>query len=205
MTSRCTLYLCTDGSPAAHSIENARSLSFSLSRHVRESRVTLFGVFAGLHPLNLRVMRWTSRCSLLRRIHPRNLRACRPSTLTHPPSKRVHFRLAVTRPEKSCPDWERAHFRDNDSSRESSDTHVSRANSRHVFVLNSDAVEEVSYVIELKAGKRVEQEWVSSLNYSLMILIIFFFMIFVSVCVRNSKIEKFCSIFASFWSYIYIN
>lgn len=45
--------------------------------------------------------------ALLRRIHPRNLRDCRPSTLTHPP-KRVHFRLAITRPEKSCPDWERA-------------------------------------------------------------------------------------------------
>lgn len=85
--------------------------------------------------------------------------ACLPSLDVNPsPRKRVHFRPAVTRPEKSCPDWERARFRDNGSSRESSDTHVSRANSRHVFVLNSDAVEEVPYVIELKARERERVE-----------------------------------------------
>lgn len=154
--------------------ERSLSIILSFASRAREPRHPL-RVSAGLHPLSLRDMRWTSRCSLLRRIHPRNLRACRPSALTYPPSKRVHFRLAVTRPEKSCSDWERAHFRDNGGSRESSDTHVSRANNRHVFVLNSDAIEEVPYVIELKAGKRVEQEWVSSLNYSLMILYLLFF------------------------------
>lgn len=141
MTSRCTLYLCTDGSPDALSIENARSLSFSLPRHVRENCYSR-------HPSSRRVSPplQPARCAMNRPmlyygefIHE----ICVPLSslgVNLSPKKGA----LATRPEKSCPEWERVRLGATvPTSRESRVTHVSRTNSRHVFALNSDALEEM--------------------------------------------------------------
>jgi len=174
MTSRCTLYLCTDGSPDALSIGNG--LYHSLFRVTCE-RAAIRIASSGLHPAELRDTRWTSRCSITANSSTKF--AWLPSLDVNSPPKEGAFSTRDNTPRKIVPRLGTSAFRDNGTSRESSATHVSRANSRHVFVLNSAAVEKMSYVIELKA--RVEQRchpwitvWWASPYF-------FFFMIFVSV------------------------
>lgn len=183
MTSRCTLYLCTEVRVPGRTVYGEWSLSFSFPCHVRESRYP--HRLLGSPPC--RAARYAMNKPMLyygEFIHEICVTAG-PPTLTHPPEEGA-FSTRDNTPRKIVPRLGTSAFRDNGTSRESSATHVSRANSRHVFVLNSAAVEKMSYVIELKA--RVEQRchpWITVWWASPY----FFFHDFMSRCALNISIK----------------